>query len=204
MYSMPKYNELRKQFGNFASWAIWDKNKEYDTEIIDKNIKILHSNFVFVGLNPSKNLRKVKWSNFRGGKHDRKLKYACEIDCLRGSYLTDLFKNFTKKSSSELKKEIDKKNKNFIKKVFKDFQSELDKICFNPQKGKIILLGDTVQKFFKKHFKLNDNDPLKKCILNYKHYGCWGTDKDWVEGLWDKLVIKYKVNSFENIKKLYK
>src|SRR3989339_670391 len=131
MYSMPKYNELRKQFGNFASWAIWDKNKEYDTEIIDKNI-------------------------------------------------------------------------NFIKKVFKDFQSELDKICFNPQKGKIILLGDTVQKFFKKHFKLNDNDPLKKCILNYKHYGCWGTDKDWVEGLWDKLVIKYKVNSFENIKKLYK
>ena len=92
MYSTSEYTYLKEKYGGYASWAIWDYQNQRDTFVIDKNVAQLSSWYVFAALNISKELRDEPWANFRFGKHDRKLKYACNDTALRGAYLTDLFK----------------------------------------------------------------------------------------------------------------
>jgi len=86
-YSMTEYLYLKEKYGNVASWALWNDDNEKDTSIIEENIGLLHSRFVGIGLNISKPVS--TWSNFRGGKHDRKLRKTFNNGRLKGFYLTD-------------------------------------------------------------------------------------------------------------------
>ncbi|EKD95451.1 MAG: hypothetical protein ACD_24C00485G0005 [uncultured bacterium] len=51
------------------------------------------------------------WSNFHGvGIHDRKLKYVCNDNELRGSYIKDIFKGIIRVQSTRFKKSLTDKN----------------------------------------------------------------------------------------------
>ena len=106
MFSIEKYQELSAKYGQLASWAIWDYRNPNDTTIINTNLDQLNSRFVLLGLNFSRIIIKhwPNWSNFHDNTHARKLKYACNDSKLRGSYMTDLFKNVVKSRSTNIMK----------------------------------------------------------------------------------------------------
>src|SRR5690554_5340017 len=107
MITKSKFEEIKKIYGRFSTWAIWDENNESDTEIIENNIDKLHTNWIIIGLNISKPVGVS--GNFRGGKHDRKIKTAFSNTNILGSYMTDLIKK-SEKSSTEIEKEVKQGN----------------------------------------------------------------------------------------------
>jgi len=191
MYTLKEYKNLKKKYGAYSSWAIYNPSNESDTEIIDRTYKKLHAKYVFLGLNISKLLKKSSWSNFRGGKHDRKLKYACEKNKLSGSYLTDIFKDLPESNSSKVRKYIQKHSEE-IKKNVSHFKKEMRDIKINKNTAFIVLGSDSsfLLKCFNDYLK---NEYKNNKVFNYYHYSYYKlTDKKWVEGLWKKLGIKRK------------
>ena len=185
MYSIDEYNKLALKYGPFASWAIWNYKKENDTSVIHENYSQLHSKFVFLGLNISASLINKPWINFHSGRHDRKLKFACNDTKLRGSYITDLFKNIPEANSTNFFKNLNdriiKENVNLFNQEMKDIKIAKD--------TQFILFGtptSLIAKSFNEYFKQEYKNPI---IYNY-HYSYYGiTDKEWVSGLWKKLNI---------------
>ncbi len=185
MYNLDEYKRLTSKYCYYASWAIWNKEKEDDSSIIDQHLDQLHSKFVLVGLNISHSLAGKAWSNFHGGKHDRKLKYACNDTKLRGSYITDIFKDIDEVSSKNLKniltEKVINKNVSFFNQEMKDIKISGD--------TQFIVLGtptSLLAEYFDKYFK----QKYKNHIIYHYHHSYYGlTDREWVCGLWKKLSI---------------
>ena len=181
MYSREEYENLKAKYGEYASWAIWNEKDERDTSVIDECFAQLSSRYVFVGLNISAPLRDSSWANFRGGRHDRKLKYACNDTPLRGSYLTDLFKGIPEAKSFKVKGLL---THDIIQENVSFFQNEMDDIELGKE-SVLILLGDLTTRYFDEHFRKLFSNPT----ISYRHYSSYGTDHEWVEGLWNELGI---------------
>ncbi len=194
MYTIDEYNELKTKYGAYSSWAIWDYQKESDTSIIDKNYVELSTDYILLGLNISATLGKKLWVNFHGGKHDRKLKYACNDTKLRGSYLTDLFKGLPEAKSNKLK---DKLTDEIINENVKIFNQEMEDVKIH-SKSQFIVLGtqdSQIAKVFNKYF----NHKYRNPIIYHYHYSFYGiTDEIWVQGLWRKLGIDADYKSILN------
>lgn len=181
-YNKSEYSILKNKYGAYSSWAIWNDKNHKDVSVIDSCFSELNPNFIFLGLNISGLLKGDPWSNFHGGKHDRKLVYACNKTNLRGSYITDIFKDIVDANSSALKKlsnEIIEKNARFFDEEMKDI-----KIM---EKSVFVILGtesSIVSKYFKRYFLRE----YKNKIINYCHYSYYGiSDEKWVEGLREKI-----------------
>lgn len=182
MYSIEKYKILTLKYGPYASWAVWDCKNEKDTSIINQNFDQLHSRFILLGLNISSPLTDNLWSNFHGGKHDRKLKYACNDNKLSGSYITDIFKNIPVSQSNKLESLL---TDEIIKKNVILFNQEMRDIKINNE-TQFIIFGAKARHYFNKYFK----QEYKNRIIYYCHYSYYGfTDKKWVNGFWEKLNI---------------
>jgi len=195
MYSIDEYKNLTSKYSSFSSWAIWDYKKTGDSSIINKNFNELHSKFIFLGLNISHPLAKGTWSNFHGGKHDRKLKYACNDNKLRGSYITDIFKGIDEPRSNKFRDLLTDK---IIRKNVNQFNQEMNDLKINNNTQFIIfgtptsLLAQCFNDYFKQEYKNR--------IIYYYHYSYYKlTDKEWVNGLWKKLNINQ--NFYLTIKK---
>lgn len=182
MYSLTEYKNLISKYGAFASWAIWDYIKPYDTEVINENYKQLHSNYVLLGLNFSHELVGNIWQNFHDNTHARKIKYACNDTKLRGSYITDLFKGIPEAKSSNLRYRLTNK---IIDENVELFIQEMKDIKLN-DKSQFIIFGDLATQLFNSYFSKN----YKNNVLSIRHYSDYRlTDKEWVEGFWEKLNI---------------
>jgi hypothetical protein len=185
MLNIVEYKQLVLKYGSHSSWAIWDYKKESDASIIGKNFNQLHSKFVLLALNASGSIAKPPWSNFRGGKHDRKLKYACNDTQLRGSYITDIFKDIPEPKSRKIKSLL---TDEIIDKNVSLFNQEMRDIGIN-ELTQFIVLGapnSLLSKYFNNHFRQN----YKNHITYYYHYSYYRlTDRAWVEGFWKKLGI---------------
>lgn len=182
MYSTDEYNALVSKYGLLSSWAVWDYKIESDLSIIDTNTNILNSKNVFLGLNISSSLKNIPWCNFHGGKHDRKLKYACNDTILRGSYITDLFKDIPEVQSAKIEKHI---TPEIVAKNIGFFDQEMSDVKANSN-SKFIVLGKKAEFYYKEYFdqKITNN------VLYYPHYSSTrDTDKKWVLGLWKELGI---------------
>ena len=206
MYTKKEYNYLKKKYGQYSSWAIWncdeDKkchiSKQRDTALIDTHCRELHTRYVFLGLNIASPLKEAPWSNFHGGKNDRKLVYACNNNKkLRGAYLTDIFKGIPTTRATQLERKI-KGDPKIIQKHVDLFNKEMADIKVTRDTVFIILgvEGSLVSDYFKNHFQkeqkvigIKDSDRFK----NYYHYSCYKkSDEGWVNGLWNKLGINKK------------
>lgn len=194
MYDYYHFKELESKYGHYASWAIWNEFNENDSLIINKLFQELNNNYVLIGLNVSKDIEiKPFWSNFRSGKHDRKLKYACNDTSLRGSYMTDLFKEIVEKNSFKLKRidtMIIRKNVDFFIEEMKDIKINND--------TRFVIFGQLAFYYYKEYFM---KFFFNTCI-NYTHYSDFSkTDKEWVLGLWKTLGI---IADYNEVIKKYK
>jgi len=106
MYTDIEYKKIKEKYGACASWAIWDVNDLSDTTIIENNILNLQNNYVLLALNKSIDIDLYCWKNFHGYDHARKLAYGCNNSLLRGSYMTDLFKDLPEAVASRLDKNL--------------------------------------------------------------------------------------------------
>jgi hypothetical protein len=194
-----QFLELGRKYGKYSSWAIWNDEDEADPTVVQSYCKELNARHVFIGYNASGEFRRGgPWANFRGGKHDRKLKYACNDTVLRGSYLTDLFKGIkeadSKRVQAYLTDKVVKDNVSFFLEEISDIGTTKETVC--------IILGapnSDVGKLFREHF-LERLGGLK--VIYQYHYSYYGlTDQKWVEGLWKELGIKA---DYETIRKKYR
>ncbi|WP_316819423.1 hypothetical protein [Pedobacter gandavensis] len=196
-----EFEKLTEKHGAWASWAIWEYEKsrigEKSTDIIYSNIEALNVRNVIIGLNISNGVE--VWGNFRGGKHDRKLKYAFNDTAIRGAYMTDLFRIKMKESTS-LAKEL-KINPELIPENVLRFVDEMRDLKITSETRFILMgteesvLGKYYRREFQKYFKDNP-------VTYHRHYSSRGTDKTWVEsmreslninGNFDEILLKYKV-----------
>lgn len=173
-YSFEEYQILKQKYGGVSSWALWDENDEKCTLVIEENIGWLNSRYVGVGLNISKPVS--TWSNFRGGKHDRKLKKAFNKGRIKGFYLTDVLKNIVEKNSTIIEQKIKNKEIDLISHItffiqeMKDIKIDDDTI--------FLIFGNQTYDLFNSHLK--SSFPKNK-IVKLKHYSARGTDKEWVK-----------------------
>jgi hypothetical protein len=173
MYTYEEYLELKAKYGNVASWALWDDENLSDTRIIENNIGWLNSRFVGVGLNISKPVS--AWSNFRSGKHDRKLKMAFNKGRFKGFYLTDILKNVVNPNSKKVQ-ELLKYGEIDLKPHIDFFIQEMKDIKVNDETVFVTFGYDAnylFETYLKKEFPNNE-------IVHLKHYSARGTDKQWV------------------------
>ncbi|MCX6143024.1 MAG: hypothetical protein NTZ35_07375 [Ignavibacteriales bacterium] len=182
---------LTRKYGKFSSWAIWCHENEACPSIIQARTRDLHSKYVFVGLNASGKFKSNgPWANFRGGAHDRKLKYACnDISELRGSYLTDMFKGIETKTSAELFRKLGRESER-LKKQVRTFRREMKDVGASSTTTFVVLgvAGSRTAEYFEKHYA---KDLQCRKVVYYYHYSYTRlTDKKWVEGLWERLGIK--------------
>src|SRR3989344_649675 len=180
MYSLSEYKNLISKYGAFSSWAIWYYKNPKDTKVIDQNFNQLHSRYIILGLNISRPLT-IKWSNFHDNTHARKLKYACNDTVLRGSYMTDIFKDLAEPTATNIQDILSEK---IIQENVEMFRREMIDVKLN-EDSQFIIFGDITREYFSKHFKQN----YKNNIISHKHYSARGTDMEWVTEFWKKLRI---------------
>jgi len=175
MIDVERYNKLKEMFGYTSSWTIWKeagskaKSNTDDMSIFDyENIcDKLNDNYVFVALNPSKELGEQKnkpWTNFHSSspyQNDFKLRYALTNTKFWGIYITDVIKEVIEVDST-LVKEYLKKYPQIIDKNIKIFEEELK--ILSDQKPILIAIGNDSYDI------LNDNLSDKYTIYKITHY----------------------------------
>jgi hypothetical protein len=197
-----RYLRLRRKYGDYSSWAIWNHEDEADATVIESHIEELNANHVFIAYNSSRKegyLRAEPWANFRGWKHDRKLKYACNDTDLRGSYLTDLFKGIKEAKSNKVRGYL---TPELVNKNVSCFIEEISDIG-TTKKTVYVVLGvynSDIGKQFSKNFLDKTGDVND--VIYYTHYSNFRlTDEEWVTGLWKELGIKA---NYETTRQKYK
>ncbi len=195
-YTEEHFRHLTDTYGRYGGWAIWDygkqRHEERSTACIYKSLHLLHARYVVVGLNVSARIP-VDWENFRGGRHDRKMKYAFNDNLMKGCYITDIFKGIEEASSIKLFKHLEE-NPHIIPGHVELFRQEMEDIGASENTVFVILGPETsgVAQYFAKHFY--PHFPNNK-VLFYYHYSGRGTDRKWVENVWSLLGINEDFDS---------
>ena len=209
-YYDDNWDMLTEKYGGYASWGIWSQKNSQRTNVgpIYKNKDLLHSKYVLIALNPSKDLytaiqtgERKPWANFHGGgggggNNDSKLKYAINDTILKGLYMTDLFKEVALTQDELLRKvkdnpdEIVPRNIDLLKQELIDVNVD--------EHTTFILIGGKVQEYWEQYFmsEFNSNP-----VIRNPHYSARGySDKRWVEEFWGNVGIE---ENFEKVKSSY-
>jgi hypothetical protein len=194
-----EFQRLSEKYGDYSSWAIWNHEDELDPTIIESHIEELNAKHVFIAYNASREFqRDGPWANFRGFKHGRKLKFACNDTALRGSYLTDLFKGIKEVNSKNVQNYL---TPEVVTENVSLFLEEISDIG-TTKKTVYVILGvrnSEVGKQFRSHFLDHLGDVNVKYYTHYSNYSL--TDEKWVTGLWKELGVKA---NYETIRQKYK
>ncbi|MBK8467050.1 MAG: hypothetical protein IPL32_14610 [Chloracidobacterium sp.] len=180
------FEKLGKKYGDVGSWAIWNPSNAKDTGIIAENMLTLKPSIVMGGLNISA-FRSETWSNFRGGKNDRKLIYAFNDSPYRGAYMTDLIKGEIEPKSYKLIQML-RSDPVKTRKHIEVFRDEMSDIGADSQ-SLFILFGGYVSNLFAEHLGQNFANSV-----SVPHYARHGTDLDWLEDTW-KILEDYSRES---------
>jgi hypothetical protein len=182
------FEDIKVKYGHMSSWAVWqnkgekEKSNVGDITIFD-DIEILNKlnpNIVFIGLNISKRIDEP-FGNFHSRSstaHDYKIRYATKDTPFYGAYMTDIIKDFEKRTSGNVMKYINK-NPEFLQENILSFEEELEFIgAVDPV---LIAFGNDCYKICKK--KLNT-----KKIFKVPHYSSCITKEQLREEL-EKIII---------------
>lgn len=183
MRSEQEFKKFTAKYDNAGSWAIWDplgdkpKSNTGGMNWVTPDLwKKVRTDFVFVGLNLSRELEKQKkgqeqkqkkepWRNFHSShptQNDFKLRYALTGTKFWGSYLTDLIKDYEETKSGNVIKAI-RKDPEILRENIKSLEEELS---FFPNKPVLIAMGTDVFKLLKNSLGSKYN------IVKIKHYSC--------------------------------
>jgi len=196
-----QYRSVCRKYGAYSSWAMWNHEDEADPTIIESHIEELNANHVFIAYNASRKEGYVEagpWANFRGWKHDRKLKYGCNDTALRGSYLTDMFKGIEEANSAKVRYHL---TPQVVNKNVSCFLEEISDIGTTKETVYVVLgvHNSEIGKQFREHFLDQMGDVN---VIYYTHYSNFRlTDEEWVTGLWKERGIKA---DYEKIRQKYK
>ena len=176
MITLEKFNYIKENYGDCASWAIWSSEGETPTSnignlsVLDpaKNVNLLSQlkpNVIFVGLNKSRRGNKEPFANFHSSysrAKDYNIRFAFKNTPYWGGYMTDIIKdlpkNFDKKESVKVKNYL-RKNKECERQNLKKFLQELDDIgAKNP---KFIAFGKVTHEVLERN-----NETLKRYLNN--------------------------------------
>ena len=174
MITLEKFKYIKNKYGLYASWAIWDeegdtpKSNIGNLEVLDplsndKLLQELNSKSVLVALNISRGAIQTPLANFhdkRSVATDFKIRHALKGTKLWGSYMTDLFKDYDEKSSSNVKKYI-QANPDFVSKNIDFFWNEIKDLG---EVKNLIAFGGEVHAQLKKYFDQDFN------IIKIPHY----------------------------------
>lgn len=182
MINSLQYEEIKKKYGNSASWAVWaeegdtPKSNISDLSIFENKdiIKQLNPNYVFVGLNPSvQDVDKDIWHNFHSKdtkrQNDYKLRYAFKNTRFWGAYLTDLVPNIEETNSNKVQISTINVNK---------FRDEIALLGTNPV---LIAFGDKV------YNALVENMGHEYKIYKIKHFSCYISKEEYKKHLLQQL-----------------
>jgi hypothetical protein len=174
---MLAFNELKDKYGKTSSWAIWNEQKMSDLSVIENSVDECHANFILIGLNTSKDIQdRQPWSNFHCGKHDRKLMKACNKGILRGSFMTDLFKDDNTVTGLELKTKIDEGKLNSKEHVYR-FRQEMNDIGLTSE-SRFVIFGGLANMMYDKYFR----GYFTNVVIKARHYSDYSmTDDKWVQ-----------------------
>lgn len=162
-----KYALLRKKYGQWASWAIWNPADITDlAPVITYPAQYNYTNgqaasyrndLVIVGLNAVKSIS--PWQNFHcryRGCRDTYLRAAFNKPCTGGAYVTDFVKNFLVVKSTDVLAKL--KDKKFLSAQVAGFSQEFDDLwsgtTFDDCPPLIITLGKVTHDLFREHFAL--------------------------------------------------
>lgn len=206
MITREKYEAIMRDYGDCASWAIWqeDNNSIFDNEgksIFDPEnitglLNELNPDIILVGLNASRiiighnnGFEKSPFMNFhdkRKGSRDMYLRHALNHSRYRGAYLTDIIKGHIQVDSSKVMKYLTDNPEIECNNINK-FTEELKYIgSHNPI---IIALGGKV---FSILYRNKDNLNIKyKGIGRVKHYSTPGITKEEFKRQFDQPCLIY-------------
>ena len=175
MGEIANYVELKREFGDYASWAIWADGETStggigDWSILtDENIlRNAKTSYVFVGLNAAEHeqgMKLVPWCNFHSKdskQKDYKLRCALQGTKYWGAYMTDIIKGFRCTKSEEVMDFV-KNNPQKYNEHLERFREEMRLLAGNEKPSLIAMGGDS--------YKLLQ--PLKKefvIIKKITHY----------------------------------
>jgi len=170
--------QLKKEFGKYGSWALWNKDGGIE-EIIEKDNfqSLIKPNIIFMGLNASYDLRKADdWINYHFIKnkknsswkkeHCRKLAEVLsepEFSCFNGAYMTDVIKDDYNSNSGKVNNKSVNENRESLGREM----NLLSKIS-GSHNFIVICMGD-------KSFKITKTI-IQNYIYKIYHYSNW-TDK---------------------------
>ena len=179
-----KFNKIKKEYGDCASWAIWKevgetpKSNMEDLNILDPRqnpnlLSELRPNVVFVGLNTSKDISGLEpFSNFHPTNpfaNDYKTRYALKDTELWGGYMTDIIKKHEELHSLSVVKHL-RKYPEVVDENIETFRKELKDLgTKNPT---IIAFGNAAYSILTRYLK----DEYK--ILKVYHYSYFRINKE--------------------------
>jgi len=191
---LEKFESVKCLYGGVASWACWSPQSDperkksgigdlsiFDPKNPNNTISSLHTNFVLVGLNISRDdVSDKPWRNFHSYNpraNDYKIRLMLEGTKLWGSYMTDIFKNFPEPNSSKVKAYC-RKNPDQLESQVEAFREEMKFVCDN--QTTLIAFGGVTFEILEANFK---NDFKIQKVLHYayrfasideKRQGCLG------------------------------
>ena len=184
MMDKKKFNKIKKEYGDCASWAIWKevgetpKSNMEDLSVLDPQqnpnlLSELRPNVVFVGLNTSKDISGLEpFSNFHPTNpfaNDYKTRYALKDTELWGGYMTDIIKKHEELHSLSVVKHL-RKYPEVVDENIETFRKELKDLgTKNPT---IIAFGNAAHSILKRKLK----DEYK--ILKVYHYSYFRINKE--------------------------
>jgi hypothetical protein len=174
-----KFNDIKKKYGHYSSWAVWNLSPKMDTSNMDTkvfdNISILnqlHVKYILVALNISRPIQ-TPFGNFHptySVAKDFKTRFALLNTPLWGSYMTDIIKDFEEVSSGKMRQYL-KLNPNFEKENIKSFLNEINYIgAIEPT---LIAIGEDSYKILKRNLKENYK------IIKIPHYANYNSKENY-------------------------
>jgi len=192
MISKELFEEIKKKYGNVASWAVWyDEGQKPMTNMgidifnINKNpslLETLNNNVIMVGLNVSMRISEKPFVNFHTDDPTKsagpvyKVRHAFKRTKYYGAYMTDIIKNCEMVAQGEVLAFL-KNNPEIIKANISVFRNEL--LYIQAKKPLILAFGNATYYILNNYL---DKDCYSK-LIKIAHYSCYINKKDY----WDKV-----------------
>ena len=197
MGEIANYAELKREFGDYASWAIWADGETStggigDWSILtDENIlRNAKTSYVFVGLNAAEHeqgMKLVPWCNFHSKdskQKDYKLRCVLKDTDYLGAYMTDIIKGYTETDSAKVMAYVKNEPQKYAEHIER-FRKEMQLLA-GDNKPVLIAMGNAAYKLMR---------PLRKefAIEKIPHYAArykYSNLDYYIESVHKKLGLK--------------
>ena len=180
MLTAERFNLIRKEYGYWASWAVWAEEGDtpksnigdlavFDVESNPAVLDELNPNIILVGLNISRGSIKNPLGNFHDRRKeamDYKIRFALKDTPFWGAYMTDVIKDFNQKESGKVAQYL-RKNRSFEKTNIDILMNEINALgVTNPT---IVAFGNEAHSILLRNLK----DEYQ--VIKLSHYSAYAS-----------------------------